>query len=792
MTHGAVIAREYGVPAVASPIWVAFATCCPAMARPSLLSVVCRRARMSSETGAVAMRWKSLLCSSAVTALVASSFALAGAPASSAATMGLFHWGASPENTSGSSAPVAVPGLATAMALAVGDSSDYVVLGDGSVMARGGNGDGQLGGGTGTGTGSGFVKIPGLGQAVSVASGASTAYALLQDGTVWAWGRGIDGELGNGSSVSSSVPVRVTGLTGVTAITAKRRTAYALLSNGTIRSWGSNETGALGNGTAATSPVPVAVSGASGVRRISANSFGGFALTTAGTVLGWGANDYGQLGTGFTAARSNAAVPVAGLSGVTGVASTGRTGYALQSNGTVRAWGEAEAGSLGSGTFDGSFTRTPVAVSGLTGVVDVTGGQYNGYAVRSDGSAWAWGDDTQGNLGDGGAFQRGSNVPVRVAGLSGVTKIASGGWGDTLAIAASTTPSPTPSVTPSISPTPMPTPVPTPAPRYVALGDSFGSGEGAAENTFQVGTSFGDPVAQGATVGCHRSTTSWAFKVAAQAATSGLATDFKFVACSGGVVDDLYTDNAKWVQYGAAKESAQLASLSQYTKLATLSIGGNDVGFEKILNDCAQSVTSIWGANGFGCRNTGRVARTAADNGLASLTKGIVLERAGLTKRLGQVYVDAVVKMAPGSKLIVTGYPKLFAESKFGYGFNKESGTTLACKVGTVSTISGVFISYADGQWLNTVAARANAAISSEVSLANTTLRNSGKTMTVQYAPSSGEFTDHRICSGDKWINGVQLTSVTAPQVPSPKRTSFHPNQAGQDAYARAVLPFVK
>lgn len=90
MTHGAVIAREYGVPAVASPIWVAFATCCPAMARPSLLSVVCRRARMSSETGAVAMRWKSLLCSSAVTALVASSLALAGALASSAATMGLF------------------------------------------------------------------------------------------------------------------------------------------------------------------------------------------------------------------------------------------------------------------------------------------------------------------------------------------------------------------------------------------------------------------------------------------------------------------------------------------------------------------------------------------------------------------------------------------------------------------------------------------------------------------------------------------------------------------------------
>jgi hypothetical protein len=135
----------------------------------------------------------------------------------------------------------------------------------------------------------------------------------------------------------------------------------------------------------------------------------------------------------------------------------------------------------------------------------------------------------------------------------------------------------------------------------------------------------------------------------------------------------------------------------------------------------------------------------------------------------------------------VAGYPRLFAESRWGYGLNKESGTTLACKVGTVAGTSGVFISHADAQWLNSVADQANAKIKAAVAQAH--LHAKSRSVAVRYANVSKEFTDHRICSGDKWINGAQMTSVADRQIPSAKRTSFHPAEAGQRAYARAVLP---
>ena len=96
----------------------------------------------------------------------------------------------------------------------------------------------------------------------AIASGGEHALALRTDGTVWAWGRNIDGELGNGTNTSSNVPLRVTALSDVAAIAAGRTHSLALTGDGTLWAIGRNEWGQLGNGAVRGSTTPVEVTAA--------------------------------------------------------------------------------------------------------------------------------------------------------------------------------------------------------------------------------------------------------------------------------------------------------------------------------------------------------------------------------------------------------------------------------------------------------------------------------------------------------------------------------------------------
>ena len=88
--------------------------------------------------------------------------------------------------------------------------------------------------------------------------GRATTYALMDNGTVEAWGYGADGELGNGTTTNSDIPVPVTGLSGVKDIQTNGVTTYALMDNGTVEAWGSDAYGSLGHGVAADTGIPVA------------------------------------------------------------------------------------------------------------------------------------------------------------------------------------------------------------------------------------------------------------------------------------------------------------------------------------------------------------------------------------------------------------------------------------------------------------------------------------------------------------------------------------------------------
>ena len=267
------------------------------------------------------------------------------------------------------------------------------------------------------GAGFDFV-VHGLGR---MATANHTIY-VKDDGTVWAWGNNNNGQLGDGSAASKNTPVQVSGLYSMTAVAAGSGHTVALKNDGTVWAWGNNSTGQLGNGNFTPSnPTPAQVSGLSGmssgvVIAVAAGYDHTVALKNDGTVWAWGNNATGQLGNG-NITPSNTPVQVSGLSGVTAVAAGFGHTVALKSDGTVRTWGNNTKGQLGNGLTNGTTidSAIPVVVSGMVGVTDIAAG-YEGSVVlkgafKGDGTVWAWGSNSNGQLGNGLAVD--SAIPVQ-------------------------------------------------------------------------------------------------------------------------------------------------------------------------------------------------------------------------------------------------------------------------------------------------------------------------------------------------------------------------------------------
>jgi alpha-tubulin suppressor-like RCC1 family protein len=202
------------------------------------------------------------------------------------------------------------------------------------------------------------VKVPGLTDVVAVAGGRTHSLALRSDGTVWAWGGNADGQLGNGSTVSSPTPVQVQGLSNVVAVAAGNANSQALRADGTVWSWGNNYFGQLGNGLAPVgSPSPVQVPGLDRVVALSnSNSHTVLALRADGTLWGWGYNIGGQVGTGTTSHSVISPVPSVALDGLVSIG--GGIGHSLvmRADGTVWSWGSNTYGQLGDSTLASHLT----------------------------------------------------------------------------------------------------------------------------------------------------------------------------------------------------------------------------------------------------------------------------------------------------------------------------------------------------------------------------------------------------------------------------------------------------
>ena len=309
-------------------------------------------------------------------------------------------------NNTESSIPTTVVGLSSgARAIAVGhDDFSCVLTSAGGVKCWGNNRFGQLGDGT-TRSSTRPVDAAGLASGIiAISLGTQHGCALTAAGGVKCWGFNGHGELGRGVNSRIESPGDVPGFTsGVAAVEAGGDFTCVLTTAGGVKCWGDNHSGQLGNGgLPLVSFAPVDVVGlASGVRAIDAYGQHVCAVTTSGAAKCWGANPYGAIGNGSGVAEVRTPTDVIGLSaGVTAIATGSSHSCAVVTGGAVTCWGDNNATALGVESV--RYTTSPVAMPALTGgVSDVVLGLHFGCAVSSAGRISCWGDDRRGKLGNG-------------------------------------------------------------------------------------------------------------------------------------------------------------------------------------------------------------------------------------------------------------------------------------------------------------------------------------------------------------------------------------------------------
>jgi alpha-tubulin suppressor-like RCC1 family protein len=196
----------------------------------------------------------------------------------------------------------------------------------------------------------------------------------------------------------------------------------ALRADGTVVTWGSNEERQLGQGDLP-SPVPgtmVVVPGLPKCVAVAAGPTFCLALSAAGEVYGWGSNAGWQLGPAVGTRNSKYATKIVGLSNIQSISAGNATGYALRSDGTVWAWGNNSYGTLGDGTK--VSRQQPALVVGLSNIIQIDGAGLRAFALKSDGTVYGWGENGFGRLGAGSTLPQVTS-PVQLPALSLIKRI---------------------------------------------------------------------------------------------------------------------------------------------------------------------------------------------------------------------------------------------------------------------------------------------------------------------------------------------------------------------------------
>ena len=320
-------------------------------------------------------------------------------------------------NRTSYSSPVQVPGSwGTSIVLGGSEGSAIGTKGDGTLWSWGYGNFGEIGNNT-SGSGADYsspVQVPGTTWNI-VGLGRYEAAAIKTDGTLWAWGNNSQGALGQNNITQYSSPVQVGSDTTWSGIFMNHKNAYGVKTDGTLFTWGNNEIGQLGqNNVDVFYSSPVQLPGttwSSGKYKWG----GGYRYTstvkTDGTLWAWGNNEYGQLGQNNKTQRSS---PVQVPGTTWKYVSDGvhqDSVAAIKTDGTLWSWGQNGEGCLGHSESPSSNKSSPTQVPGTTWD-RVAFGHTLIIATKTDGTLWSWGQENFGALGHGDVVKRSSPIQI--------------------------------------------------------------------------------------------------------------------------------------------------------------------------------------------------------------------------------------------------------------------------------------------------------------------------------------------------------------------------------------------
>ncbi len=308
--------------------------------------------------------------------------------------------------------------------ITAGSSHSLIIKNDGTLWAWGGNVYGELGDGTYISKNT-PIQIGSDNNWKDVKAGAHHTIAIKNDGSLWSWGRNYSGELGDGTNIDKNTPTQIGTDNNWFKIFSKiSGHSLAQKNDGTLWAWGSNNSGQLGDGTNINKNVPILIQTVNIWDKIVPGNYHNVSIKTDGTLWAWGNNTYGQLG---NSTNTDSYIP--NQIGTDTDWKEVTVGYfhtvAIKNNGTLWAWGSNYTGQLGNGLSGSNFsTNSPTQIGTATNWDKIDSGLQHTIAIKTDGTLWGWGWNYTGQIGNGNLIDQ--DQPIQVGTLTNWEKISVG------------------------------------------------------------------------------------------------------------------------------------------------------------------------------------------------------------------------------------------------------------------------------------------------------------------------------------------------------------------------------